>query len=114
VVDAGLADRTVSVGIMRPEDFFRDEPDAFGFGTVRKVDRDLLESLRRGPADVAQDSEISVALARLIHDELEAFGTDGGVQLDEAEIRDAILALRAVVRRLGCQRPTCRFATTDP
>jgi hypothetical protein len=56
VVDAGLADRTVSVGIMRPEDFFRDEPDAFGFGTVRKVDRDLLESLRRGPADVAQDS----------------------------------------------------------
>jgi len=42
-------------------------------------------------------------LARLIHDELEKYGTDGGVELVEGEMRQALLALRAVVDRLGVQ-----------
>lgn len=86
---------------MRPDDFFKDEADPFGLGTERKVDRDLLVSLRRHPHPGTEEPELAVALARLVHDELEAFGTDGGTQLNEAEIRDALLALRAVAKRIG-------------
>jgi hypothetical protein len=86
---------------MRPDDFFRDEPDAFGFGAGRKVDHELLVTLRRGRASGTDDREVGVALARLVHEELEAFGTDGKEQLDEAEVRDAMLALHAVAKRVG-------------
>jgi hypothetical protein len=42
-----------------------------------------------------------VPLAQLVHDELRKFGTAGDCELDNVQIRDAIQALRAVVRRLG-------------
>lgn len=87
---------------VRPDDFFKDELDPFGFGTSRTLDHALLVSLRRGPSPGGTpDRELIVALARLVHDELEAFGTAGSEQLSEAEIRDALLALRAVAKRLG-------------
>lgn len=85
---------------MRPDDFFKDAQDPLGFGTSRQVDHELLDSLRRGPIEAWDDRELAVALARLVHDDLEAFGTGGGEQLNEAQMRDALLALRAVARRV--------------
>jgi hypothetical protein len=88
---------------MRPDDFFKDVADDFlaWDAPTRKVDHDLLVSLRRGPASGKDDREVAVALARLVHDDLEAFGTGGGQQLSEAEMRDALLALRALAKRIG-------------
>jgi hypothetical protein len=86
---------------VRPDDLFKDAPDPLGFGVRRQVDHELLVALRRGPAVVWDDRELGVALARLVHDDLEAFGTGGGAQLNEAEMRDALLALQAVARRIG-------------
>lgn len=86
---------------MRPDDFFKDDADPFDLGPGRKVDQDLLVSLRRRPHSRIDEPELAVALARLVHDELEAFGTDGGTHLNEAEVRDALLALRAVAKRIG-------------
>ena len=48
--------------------------------------------------------EAAVALARLVHDDLEAFGTDGGEELTEAQMRESLLALRNVLRRLGLEQ----------
>jgi hypothetical protein len=87
---------------MRPDEFFKAVPDALGWGPrTREVDHDLLVSLRRGPAAGKDDLEVGVALARLVHDDLEAYGTGGGEQLSEAEMRDALLALHAVAKRVG-------------
>ena len=81
---------------MRPDDFFRD--DLHG---RRRFSSDLARQLRRGPLEAADDVEAAVALARLVHDDLEAFGTGGGEQLSQEELREALLALRAVVDRIG-------------
>ena len=89
---------------MRPDDFFEDDPDdLFGGATPvgRRFRRDFVTALRRGSAAEGDDVEVGVGLARLIHDELEAFGTGGGGMLEDAEIREALLALRAVTQRLG-------------
>lgn len=86
---------------MRPDDFFTNEIDPFGFGSLRKPDHGMLVSLRRRPAPGVDERELAVALARLVHDELEAFGTDGDNTFNEGEIRDALLALRAIAKRLG-------------
>lgn len=94
---------------MRPDDFFKDAPDHWGLGASRQVDHELLISLRRGPAEAWDDRQLAVALARLAHDDLEAFGTGGGEQLNEAEMRDALLALRAVAKRIGLGDPDIPF-----
>jgi hypothetical protein len=86
---------------MRSDDFFRVD-DPFGLeGGQRHVDLDLLRRLRAGPIPKADDVEVAVPLARLVHDELEVYGTSGGPELREEEMRDALLALRAVVDRVG-------------
>lgn len=40
-------------------------------------------------------------LAQFVHEELEKYGTSGGNELSDAQMREAILALRAVAERLG-------------
>ncbi len=50
-----------------------------------------------------------MGLARLIHDELEAFGTGGGEVMDDGDMREALQALRAVCRRLGTGDPNVPF-----
>jgi hypothetical protein len=52
---------------------------------------------------------VNPAVARLIHDELEAYGTDGGNGLDDADLRESLLALRAVTRRLGVEEHEVPF-----
>lgn len=83
---------------MRPDDYFRD--DLHG---RRRFNRSLARKLRGGSLEGGDDVEAAVALARLVHDDLEAFGTAGGEQLDQEEMREALLVLRAVVDRIGIE-----------
>lgn len=87
---------------MRPDQFFTGpEEDPLGVTGKRRFRADLMRELRGGPIDEAPDVEVAVGLARLVHDELEIFGTEGNVEMTEANMRDALLALRQVVNRLG-------------
>lgn len=87
---------------MRPDDFFA-EPDAGPLGSLEppRFNLDLVRELRSHPVRSADDIEVAVGLARLIHDDLEAFGTAGGEQLTETQMRESLLALHAVLKRLG-------------
>lgn len=85
---------------VRVDDFFKD-----GIGPsegARYFRLELMTPLRAGPLPGRTDIEAAVPLARLVHDELERYGTDGGQELDEEEVRAALRALQAVVDRLGC------------
>jgi hypothetical protein len=92
---------------MRPDDFFVDQAHVSssllgpGISIRRSLNTQLLTKLRRAPIDGHDDAEVAVGLARLVHDDLERFGTSGGEELTEPQIRDALIALHAVVRRLG-------------
>jgi hypothetical protein len=93
---------------MRPEDFFleteqaSDPLDPFGVPSFGKPTFriDLVRQIRAGAID-APDAEVAVALARLVHDELEAYGTDDSGALDNAAMRESLLALRAITTRIG-------------
>jgi hypothetical protein len=86
---------------MRPEDFYTvPDPGPFGELDAPKFNLDLVKGLRSGPMAGADDVEAAVALARLIHDDFEAFGTGGGEQLNETQMRESLLALHAVLKRL--------------
>lgn len=61
----------------------------------------MVQELRGGPLDGVPDVEAAIALARLAHDELEAYGTDGECDLSNDDMSDALVALRAVSARLG-------------
>lgn len=91
---------------MRPDDFFVDQPvshDPWGpvVSPRRNLDRTLLAGLRAGPLEAHSDLEAAAGLSRLVHEELEKYGTSGGEELTEQEIREALVALHAVVRRIG-------------
>lgn len=70
---------------MRPDDFFieGEDDDAFGLGIPRspRLDLDLLRDLRAGRNTEADDVEAASALANLLHDELEEYGTSGNPSL---------------------------------
>jgi len=88
---------------MRPDDFLLvvGTDDDWGGLAIQRVNRELIDRLRRGPVLDRTDIEVAVPLARLVHDELEAFGTDGGGLMDNTDMREALLALLAVITRLG-------------
>jgi hypothetical protein len=89
---------------MRPDDFFDDGfTDPLLPGGRRRFRRELVRELRRGPIIDLADAEAAVALARLLHDDLEAFGTDGGELLNDEDMREGLLALSSVVERVGLQ-----------
>jgi hypothetical protein len=87
---------------MRPDDFFVEDavPREFGLAS-RYLNVELLGAIRRGPAADHADIEVAVPLARLVHDDLERYGTSGGTEMTEQGMREALLALRAVVDRVG-------------
>ncbi|SHG92302.1 hypothetical protein [Geodermatophilus nigrescens] len=68
---------------------------------VARFDIELAEALRRGELEGRDDLSVAIALAGLVHKNLEAHGTRGDLQLDDDDIKTALLALRAVLRRLG-------------
>jgi hypothetical protein len=90
---------------VRPSDFFKVDPleEFLSRGPVEpKFDIELIRQLRRGPAPERDDAEVAVALARLLHDELVTYATDGPQQLaSDDDMREALLALRATAGRLG-------------
>lgn len=88
---------------MRPDDFFYDAvDDPLGFGgSARRFQREMVDALRRGPLPDVPDVESAVALTRLAHDELEAYGTSGDESLSNGDMREVLVALRAVTQRLG-------------
>ncbi len=87
---------------MQADDFYIDDEAVDVFGQhIRRLDVELLGRVRRRPLPDRQDIEVAVPLARLIHDDLESFGTDGHEELNEEQMREALLALHAVVDRLG-------------
>lgn len=90
---------------MRPDEFFEDTvKTAFGMEMeTRTFRRELVRAIRQGPLPDVADAEVAVGLARLVHDELEIYGTTGGPQMDDADMREALLALRAVTQRLGVE-----------
>ena len=88
---------------MRPEDFFA-ESVTDGFGGPSRVEvfmSDFATQIRASPVAGHDDLEVAVALGELVHEELEKFGTEGGPRLSDQEMRHALLALRALVDRLG-------------
>lgn len=86
---------------MRPDDFYVHDP--LGPGPGRELNAALLRDLRSGPVAGRGDIEVGVALARLVHDDLERFGTGGDEEMANVEMREALLSLRAVVDRLGIE-----------
>jgi hypothetical protein len=97
---------------MRTDDFFVEQVNAEKPGwdmsgdpwtVTTYLDEDLLNGLRRGPGAGRDDLEVAIALAQLVHDELESYGTNGQQRLDEQQIALAIRALGAVLKRLGIQ-----------
>ena len=65
------------------------------------LDTDLLDSIRRGGDSARSDIELAAALARLVHNELEVYGTDGSQRTNDGEIRLAIRTLKVLLGRIG-------------
>lgn len=72
-------------------------------GGQRIFRHDWVAELRARPLAGVADIVVAVPLARLVHDDLEGYGTDGRTELTATGIRTAISALRATVDRLGIQ-----------
>jgi hypothetical protein len=83
-----------------PDDFYDNSQDVFGNYT-RRLDLALLRQLRTAPRPAVPDAEVGTALGRLVHDQFTTCGTGGGQDLTDAEVREALAALRAVCERLG-------------
>ncbi|MBC9733934.1 abortive infection family protein [Nocardioides marmotae] len=92
---------------MRPTDFFAEHdqsgwpPGGPGNGQPQ-LDEQLLARLRQGPLPDISEVAAGLGLLDLVQDELEAYGTGGGQQLDDREIAVAMTTLEAVTTRLGC------------
>ena len=82
---------------MTPEDFFEDD----FFSGQRVLRRELLDGVRAGTYNDRSDVEVAVALLRLAHDELQAYGTDGAERTDEQGIRLILRTSRQLLKRLG-------------
>lgn len=82
---------------MRPDDFLvRSDDDP----PVARLDETLVEQARRGTVFRHPDVEVAGALARLVHDEFTARGTNGRTRIDAHDSRTALSALCAVLDRL--------------
>jgi hypothetical protein len=92
---------------MRPDDFFTQQwvwanPRAIDtLGTVPAFDHERVDRLRQRPLPDVDDLDAAIALAQLVHDDLQRFGTEGGQRLSDDDLGVALRALRAVLKRLG-------------
>ena len=82
---------------MTPEDFFT-AGEPWG---ERVLDVALLERIRFGTEGDRTDVEIGVALSRLAHNELQAYGTDSSQRTDESEIRLILRTGEVLLQRIG-------------
>lgn len=86
---------------MRPDDFFIEQVDPRMPDTGRHFNIEMMVQLRAAPLSDHEDAEAAVALARLVQDDLEDFGTGGDGELTNEEMRQALVTLRAVANRVG-------------
>jgi hypothetical protein len=90
---------------MNPEELFKySETPASSdpWGTAQRyLNRELLDGLRRGPMEGISDLEVALAITQQIHDDLMAYGTGGGEDLNNDECKIALRALNATLTRLG-------------
>ena len=84
-------------GAVTPEDFFVDR-EPLG---QRVLSSGLLARIRSGEHIGRSDVEVGVALLRLAHSELEAYGTDGAQRTNEDEMRLILGACRLLLKRIG-------------
>lgn len=100
-------------------DFFLEAPapDRWGPGATTvsksKLNVTKLQTLRAAALPGRTHLQAAIALAALAHDELLAFGTGGGEQLNDAEMGLVLTALRAVTKRLAVtfEPPYRNFST---
>jgi hypothetical protein len=83
---------------VRPDDLY--EEDIWPAGS-RQLNTPLLDEAQRGPLDGVRDIELAVPLARIAHDEYEAFSTGGGEALSDHESWVVLRTLTRVADRLG-------------
>lgn len=97
---------------MQSHEFFieDDTAPADGWGAARPTfDTDLMAQLARGPLPGDDDLATAISLARLTHQEYQAFGTNGSQQWTDEDSRIALRALRLVLDRHGIEfRPPWR------
>jgi hypothetical protein len=85
---------------VRQDEFFLESgADWLGL-TTRALNDSLIADITSGIGGRA-DLEVAVPLAHLVHEEFERFGTDGKTSIDGDQSRRVLLALRAVLQRLG-------------
>lgn len=96
---------TPEVAAVLPNDFFTttliDHGDGFPPSERDVLDRQRLERLRAQPLAELGDLSVAIALAQLVHQEFEAFGTDGSNRTTDADAQLLLRALRSCLRRLG-------------
>lgn len=86
---------------MTPDDLFVDAGrDAYGLPATQ-VSVELLEAVLAGKYKGAPEAEVALALAEQVYQDLTAYGTSGGQQLTEGQIKLALRALKAACTRLG-------------
>jgi hypothetical protein len=84
------------------DDFFTTSGFDEWFNAVDEPRMDVIGNLRAGPIPGDDDLETATALARLVHAELEEFGTSAGVQrMNGDQIAVAQRSLRATLARHG-------------
>lgn len=93
---------------MRPDDFFESTPGPWG-GPEFQVNRTLLETLRSSPVDGLQDVDAAAALALMVHQELESYGTGGSPSLEDVDMRLALRTLHRVLERLDVDSSAISF-----
>jgi hypothetical protein len=95
---------------MKPSDLFSVSAIPSHPGRIRRrLNTDLLDDFRRGAVYEYSDLEVAIALVRLAHEELEAYGTVGTQRLNNDEIDLVLKALRATLRRLNLPFPDLPF-----
>lgn len=83
---------------MRVDDFFVDDPTS---GLDGALDFELLERLRSAPVVDHSDLEAAIALAQLLDQQFESYGTDSKQTITDVGSREAMRTLRAVTSRLN-------------
>lgn len=84
-----------------PDDLFVDAGrDAYGLPAT-EVNIELLEAVLAGTYTDVTDAEVALALAEQVHADLTAYGTGGGQQLNDGQIKLAMRALKAACARVG-------------
>jgi hypothetical protein len=80
---------------MRVDDFWIDEDAG------QQLNLPLLQDLRRAPTRKYSDLEAAIALARLLHEQFQRYGTDSTEEITDAGSREAMRTLGALTDRLG-------------